>query len=268
MHYIECGDARVAYRVDGQGPGLLLISGTGGDGDSNWGHLLDALTPAWTVLRPDYAGAGATRDSGAPLTLAGLASQVAAAVDACRISRCVVVGYSLGAAIATVLADRRPDLVRGLLLVGGFARGDARQTMMLALWEKLIATDRDAMASLVMINGFSPAFLARMSSAEQRAMQRQIVEFNDWEGMLRQIELGARVDVRDAASRLRVPTRVVGCRQDQVVPAAQAMALAALIRDARYAEIDTGHLTMFEDPAALLAQLQAFAAALPDDPAR
>ena len=60
MHYAKHDGARIAWRRDGQGPALVLVHGTGGDGESNWAGVLDRFTPDWTVIRPDYAGSGAT----------------------------------------------------------------------------------------------------------------------------------------------------------------------------------------------------------------
>lgn len=41
MATIEVDGVKVSYQVDGNGPGLVLVHGTGGDGESNWGHLVE-----------------------------------------------------------------------------------------------------------------------------------------------------------------------------------------------------------------------------------
>ena len=72
MRVVEVGAAKVAYRVDGAGPGLVLVHGTGGNSDTNWRQLVGRLSESRMVVRPDYSGSGATIDDGAPLTIAAL----------------------------------------------------------------------------------------------------------------------------------------------------------------------------------------------------
>ena len=40
--FVSVGSARVAYRVLGMGPAVLLVNGTGG-GDGHWGDLIERL---------------------------------------------------------------------------------------------------------------------------------------------------------------------------------------------------------------------------------
>lgn len=62
--WLETDGGRVAYRVDGEGPAMVLVSGTGGDLHSNWDHLVPALAARRTVVRADYSGSGQTQDNG------------------------------------------------------------------------------------------------------------------------------------------------------------------------------------------------------------
>jgi pimeloyl-ACP methyl ester carboxylesterase len=81
MPVVEVGAAKIAYRVDGAGPGLVLVHGTGGNSETNWNQLVGRLSESRTVVRPDYSGSGATIDDGTPLTVAALAAQVVAAAE-------------------------------------------------------------------------------------------------------------------------------------------------------------------------------------------
>jgi pimeloyl-ACP methyl ester carboxylesterase len=259
MRAIEVGGAKVAYRVDGNGPGLVLVHGTGGDSETNWGHLVPVLATEWTVVRPDYSGSGDTQDDGGPLSAETLAAQVVAAAEAAGAVPFDLVGFSLGAAVATVIAADYPHLVRKVVLLGAFlASDDARQKTQFGLWRDLIHQDRSAMARLVLITGFSPDFLLTLDDAAVAESIAAIVNGNNWEGMARQVELDLAIDVRDAARRITQPTLVIGCKHDHMVPAAHAREAAATIPNARYAELDSGHLAPLEQPDAFLATLRAF----------
>ncbi|CAB3805440.1 alpha/beta fold hydrolase [Pararobbsia alpina] len=250
MNSVDFAGAKVVYRVDGSGPGLVLVHGTGGDSESNWGHLVEHLAPHWTVVRPDYSGSGETLDNGEPLTTAVLAAQVVAAAQAAGAVPFDLIGFSLGAAVAAFISAEYPTLVRSVVLLAGFVSGeDSRQKMQFELWRDLIHFDCKSMARLVLLTGFSPDFLSGLGDAAVNENIETIVRSNNWEGMARQVELDLTIDVRDQARRIVKPVLVIGCTHDYMVPAAHARQLAALIPGARYAEMETGHLAPLEQPA-------------------
>ena len=67
----------------------------------------------------DQRGRGRSRDLPAPYTLVQHADDTARALDALGIDRVLAVGHSMGAFVATRLAERHPDRVTGLVLVDG-----------------------------------------------------------------------------------------------------------------------------------------------------
>ena len=92
------------------GPLLLLLHGFGGSA-WNFSELLPLLG-ARRVLIPDLPGHGGSAALPAAPTLAAYADAVAACVD----EPVDVFGHSMGGVVALRLAERRPDLVRRLVL--------------------------------------------------------------------------------------------------------------------------------------------------------
>ncbi|WP_213992247.1 alpha/beta hydrolase [Sodalis sp. dw_96] len=249
MAIIEIAGAQVSYQVDGHGPGLVFVHGTGGDSQSNWGHLVERFSGQWTVVRPDYAGSGATVDDGQPLSLAALAAQVVGAARAAGALPFHLVGFSLGASIAAYIAAEYADEVRSVVLLAGFASGaDGRMQLEFSLWRGLIRSDRRSMARLLLLTGFSPDFLRSLSQQQIEETVDAIISGNQWEGMGRQVELDLSLDVSEQVKRIAKPTLVIGCAHDYMVPPAHGRALAAAIPGARYAELDSGHLATLERP--------------------
>lgn len=248
-HTVAVGTATVSYAVDGSGPGLVLVHGTGGSADANWGHLVAGFAADRTVVRPDYAGSGATRDHGGPLELDELVAQVAGAAEDAGVAPFDLVGFSLGAAVAASLAAQRPELVRSLVLLGGFAStvADARSQVQFELWRRLVDTDPDAFARLAVLTGFSPAFLAGMTPAELEGAIAETVRTMP-PGTGRQADLDLRVDIAAQLADIAVPTLVIGQTRDHMVPVELSRALHAAIPGAAYAELDTGHLGLLEQP--------------------
>lgn len=249
MNTVNINGAQVAYHVDGEGPGLVLVHGTGGNSQTNWGHMVSAFTPYRTLVRPDYAGSGATIDDVEELTIERLAEQVIAAAEDAGTVPFDLVGYSLGAGVAAYIAATSPHLVRSVVLIAGMASSkDSRSQLQFDLWATMINTDRRAFAQMLTLTGFSPGFFKKMSSAFIAQSVDLSVQTNNWEGMLKQVALDKRIDIQGILHQISCPTLVIGCTYDQMVPVAHTKALAASIAHARYEEVATGHLAPFEMP--------------------
>lgn len=249
MENIEVSGGTVSYRVDGSGPGLVLVSGTGGNLHSNWDHLIDQLTLYRSVVRVDYSGSGDTRDDHGILSVEILAQQVITAAKASGMVPFDLVGYSLGAGVAIYIAAEYPDLVRSLVLLAGFASGEeTRLKLQSELWLDLIRLNPRAFARVILLTGFSPPFLSRLGDQQVGEWIEAICTVNRWDGIARQIDLDRRLDVRALVQKINTPTLVIGCKQDQMVPIGHSRKLAATIAGSNYAELDSGHWAPFERP--------------------
>lgn len=114
-------EGRIAYDVTGEGPLVLLVPGMG-DLRSTYRFLVPELVAAGlTAVTTDLCGHG---DSDATFTSYGdvdTADDLAALLE--HLGRpAVVIGNSMAAGSAAYLAATRPELVRGLVLLGPFVR--------------------------------------------------------------------------------------------------------------------------------------------------
>ncbi|NUO98493.1 MAG: alpha/beta hydrolase [Nonomuraea sp.] len=243
----------VHFRRAGAGPGLVMVHGTGGDAVTNYAHLVPRLTDLRTVITPDYAGSGATADPGGDLTLDLLIDQVAATFPEGGPSD--LVGFSLGAVVAAGLAARRPELVRRLVLIAGWTHADdPRLRLGLRTWARLAATDPESFAAYGPLVGFSPAFVGGLGEEGLKGLLAGEAP----PGTVRQIELDLRVDIRDLLPKITVPTLVIGCAQDHLVPVEHARALHAALPGSQYAELDSGHVVLHERPDEVTALIRDF----------
>jgi 3-oxoadipate enol-lactonase len=103
----------------GDGPPVMLLHGWLATADMNWCGTYDALIEAgYRVLAPDHRGHGRGLRSLARFRLADCAADAAAALRALGAAPATVVGYSMGGAIAQLLARDHPDAASGLVLSG------------------------------------------------------------------------------------------------------------------------------------------------------
>lgn len=248
-------------------PPLVLLHGTGGAAQLSFGHLAAGLGgERRRVIGIDYAGSGDTTDPGGRLELAALVAQVRAAIEHAGLAAFDLLGFSLGACVAAAIAADDPGGLRRLVLLSGWARSadDARLLVELELWEELASADPEALARLLLLTGYSPAFMAaRPRRALDQALAQTVRTLAP--GFARQAELDRRIDLTAALPRIAAPTLVLGAAHDHMVPPHHARRLAELIPAAQYAELSTGHLSIYEDPAALTDAARAFLEA-PDAP--
>ena len=103
--FIEIDGTRIHYLDQGQGPVIVLIHGLGGQMRNFTHSLLGRLTNEFRVILIDRPGSGYSTRS--PRTSAGLKAQgelMAKFIDALHLQRPLVVGHSLGGAVALATA--------------------------------------------------------------------------------------------------------------------------------------------------------------------
>jgi pimeloyl-ACP methyl ester carboxylesterase len=241
---LTVGNARISYRVEGSGPALVLVHGAG-PGSVMWDALLDRFTGHRTVVLPDLAGSDPAEDDGAPLTIEALAAQVNAVIEDSGTGPADVVGFSLGAPTAAAAAALRPDIVRRLVPVAGLSHaGDEYIRQHMTAWRAL-GGDPETFGRFATLTAYSRPFLNQLG---HEAVEQAHAFMRPTDGVLRQIDLVRRLDIRALLPRIEAPTLVIGATRDQTIPVENHRELFAGIRASEYAELDTGHVAMAERP--------------------
>jgi pimeloyl-ACP methyl ester carboxylesterase len=114
--YASVNGLNMYYEIHGTGQPLVLLHGAFSAIGTSFGALLPTLAKTRQVIAFELQAHGRTADIDRPLTLEGMADDVAAALQQLGSERADIFGYSMGAAVALHLALRRPDVVRKLVL--------------------------------------------------------------------------------------------------------------------------------------------------------
>ena len=247
---------------DGRAP-IVLVHGTGGSPATHFGYVYPMLASRGRVIAitlADSAGRGTHE-----LQISDFVAQVAAVMrHVLPATPAVLVGYSLGAVVAAVVAAEHPDLIESLVLVSGWAHTDTQQILRNDVWRELRSSGTDLIKEYSVFCAFGGPFLASKTREEiQPAIDAVVITpFTE-----AQMDLNRRIDIRESLGTVTAPTLIVASTYDQMVPVRHQKYLLGAIDDARYTEISSGHAVVFERPAELIAVIEKFIAAPAAHPA-
>lgn len=122
-HFVEVGDKKVRYWVEGQGTALILLHGLAASAEF-WRYNLGPLAQRHRVYALDLLGFGLSDKDIGEFSLPYAASVVAEFMDTLGIERATLVGNSMGGTICAQIAVQFPSRVDRLILVdsAGFGR--------------------------------------------------------------------------------------------------------------------------------------------------
>jgi pimeloyl-ACP methyl ester carboxylesterase len=246
---------RLAYDVHGEGEPVLLICGTGQPAFSWTLSQVPALNAAgYQVITFDNRGVAPSEEPEGPYTVQGMAEDAAALLEHLGISRCRIVGYSLGSLIAQELALARPDLVQGAVMMATFGRQDVFRTALTKSW---VEHDLSGIELPRLVDVVSSAFalFSPQMLCDDDAMTLFLegtAAMPAWSGPGRlgqhQADM-AYQDRLDALAGIRVPCLVIGFELDMGIAVSLCQEVVKVIPNCKYVEIaGVGHAGTFEKP--------------------
>lgn len=249
------------FRLEGQGPVLVLLHEMGGSLDS-WDETAALLQDAFTILRYDQRGAGESDKPRDLLTLDDHVADLAALLAQLRQPLPVYLcGVAAGAAIAVAFALRQPDAVAKAVLCA--------PALSVAADRRQYLNDRAALAGREGMQAIAEASLAKSYPAIMRRDAQVFARYharflaNDPLCYGNANRALAEVDLEQDLPRLTMPCLVLSGQHDGLRPPEAGRALAARIPGARFDILDSGHLMPVQAGAALAARLRDFFLAAP-----
>lgn len=115
MPYAEGEGAKIFWREEGEGEPLLLVMGLGCASDV-WFRATQELARGHRVILFDNRGIGRSDAPPGPYSIAQMADDAAAVLDAAGEESAHVFGYSMGGMVAQELVMRHTPRVRSLIL--------------------------------------------------------------------------------------------------------------------------------------------------------
>jgi pimeloyl-ACP methyl ester carboxylesterase len=265
MSKIQVGNSSVSVTDVGAGPPVVLLHGMG-CGRRMWFHQIRALRDRFRVIAYDQRGHGETDAPTAATDYSAghLARDLVGVLDALKIERAAIVGFSLGGGPALALAASRPERVSRLVLadVGAGADDPVKIQWLARHWVSLIRNGEvDELVCDMLRSELFKVYARR--SPRRREHMAALIRATPIDGL--HFTLSEVLAKRKSLFRLtgvlksvRVPTRVIVGEHDYVCTKASRL-MAQLIPGAELKVIpNSGHMSPIEQPAAFTAALLEF----------
>lgn len=261
IHAVSVPWGQIGYRSAGRGSPLVLIMGLAGNIDDWPPSLIAALAQHHHVIVFDNEGIGRTTLRPGALTITRMADDTATLIAALGLHRPDVMGWSMGGFIAQALAVRHPDAV-GKLVLSATAPGTGKVVAPSAAVIRALSNGaQGALAYLFPPDQakFVVAYTREITSyahfylTPARIVTLQLRASSSW--------LAGRVAAGRRVGRLRLPTLIGDGSDDVILPTANSVRLAHLIRGSRLKLYpDAGHGFIFQDERQWVTTIERFLA--------
>ena len=275
MSFFKSRSGKIFAENSGHGEPMLMIPGLGMD-HTYYRLTAPILAEDFEVFTVDPRGIGQS-DKKAPYSVESWAADFADVIEDMGRGPVHVVGSSLGCGMAMVLAEGRPDLVRSLVLVGGFSELDRAAALNFGLRARLIrklglgdeVADYMALWTLTrdFINSEEGHALMKANQANIRRNSAELyLAFVEtvlaWGRCLPGQENEPKFTTR--LKNIKAPTLVVTSDNDHLIPPELSKTVADNIPGAKFEVMrGYGHILFVEHPRETAAMLKSFIASLP-----
>ena len=258
------GDVRLDYLSQGETGGrpVLLLHGYS-DSCRSYKPVFEAMPPQVRLFAPSFRGHGDSSRPAQGYRTRDFSADTAAFIRAMQAGPMVVVGHSMGTAVAMRLAADHPELVSGLILIGAFATFKGHPD--------LVQFYRDVISQLE-----DPVDEAFVREFQESTLVNPVAPGVLESAIHESLKLSADVwkqtgrglfddDFSDDLHRIGARTRVIWGERDSMSPHADQAHLVRAIPDATLSIYrGAGHGVHWEDPDILVDELLEFLANEPD----
>jgi pyruvate dehydrogenase E2 component (dihydrolipoamide acetyltransferase) len=225
---VVAGEYRLRYLEmgAGDGPPLVFIHGFGADLNT-WMFNQPALAERRTIALDLPGHGGSTKALNGPIDSAGFAADIDRFLQALGMERVHLVGHSMGGAIALSFAGWRPERVASLTLIAAAELGAEINAAFIDGFVKM-ERRRDAQDVL--------RLLVHDPDLVSRAMVEDVLRYKRLDGVADALRRLAaewfpngiqRAGRSEIVKSLSMPAQIIWGREDRIIPAAHAEALAS-----------------------------------------
>jgi DNA-binding winged helix-turn-helix (wHTH) protein/pimeloyl-ACP methyl ester carboxylesterase len=249
----------IAVAASGRGKPLIFHSTWLNHIEYEWQHpvrapLLHFLANRFRLIRFDVRGVGLSDRDAADISFEGFGRDLETVSGALDLRRPALIGIAPGAPIAIAHAVRHPEGVSKLVLHGAYALGRNRRQSpqqremadaLIALMQQGWGDEHSAFMRM-----FSTRYLPSGSPEQITLMARLALLSTSHKTALKVMIESCEIDVLDLLPQVSVPTLVLHCQHDSVVPFDEGRRVAMSIPNARFVSLESeNHIPLPGEPA-------------------
>ena len=227
-NFVNANGIKIYYESFGSGKPLIFLHGAMGTSQV-WKPYVPILSNDFNIILPDVRGHGKTENPGKKIDLHLMADDIAALIDALKLDKPFLCGWSGGGDIGLDIAMRYPDYV-SRVIVGGVT---------LRVTEAAIKT--------LKAMGLEGPGQINFEQAEKAIPQLTEVWKKDhnqspshWKELLTQVSfemINPTLPAEDDLKQISVPTLIIRGDRDQFLPVDDAVELYRLVPNAQLAVV-------------------------------
>jgi pimeloyl-ACP methyl ester carboxylesterase len=246
----------IYYEEHGEGQALVFLHGFC-ESHEIWEKLIPDLSNHFRVITLDLPGFGKSQLPKTSFTIKEVGQAVIELIELLGITKCVVVGHSLGGYIALALAEEKTDLVKGLCLFHSTAQGDSEE-------KKL---NRNKVMAFVNQHGvqpftetFVPGLFFKKDHENIEKVYKIAAQTSKKSLLAYSMAMRDRPDMTNFLKSFLSPVLFIGGEKDSIIPISTLQNQVKLMPTGKLIiMMETGHMGMFEDATESIRLLEDFA---------
>ena len=250
VRFAKVNGVRIAYRVQGEGPPLVLVMGYRLNSAAWPATFIEQLAERFTVITLDNRGTGLSDKPVVDYAMANLARDLRGLLDELGIAEANILGYSMGGAVAQEFVRQFPDRVSSLILCAtlpGGPQATYAKASVVQVMRDLDGLSPEQAARRIWKVTYAPGYLEQHRALAEDQMRREIALPTPLHAADLQFQAFAEFDGSKALTDIRCPTMVLTGDLDELIPPRNSALMAKLIPDAKLIVVPGGgHRVLWE----------------------
>jgi 3-oxoadipate enol-lactonase len=238
----KINNIEIAYERRGKGTPLVLIHGYPLD-HSIWNEVAALLEKDFDVILPDLRGFGESTTVETAYGMNEIASDISQLLGKLKIEKAIIAGHSMGGYVALAFANKYPDQVSGLALIGSQALADPPERKEGRYKTAAEVPEKGVNVVVPMTDKLSP-------NPNVREAVRPLIERQSKSGVVGALKaMAEREDARAWLPAFKFPIVLIHGDADELIPVERAQEIQEALPNAQLVELPgAGHLAMMEVP--------------------
>lgn len=253
---ININNINIAVKQDGTGPDMVLIHGIFAYKEI-MNPLFNHYRDSYHVVSYDVRGHGESEKPG-KISLNDHADDLKALIEELGLTRPIVVGLSMGSYIALTAAEKYPDLLSKIILIGSRGKGE------ISLMEKAVEEndgdsniDLKQMGQLITGRVYPPNTTPEQIREYYRGNRGKVELTNDERANI--YASLARYDMMSDIGNVKIPVLLLVGEYDGLNPPSESLKIHEALSDSRMEIVkDAGHIIFFEKKDEVIGLIDSF----------